>query len=54
MVEAALGEKNEDYKLVNVNLDKETYITEDGYRILKKDIYDRNDGVIIIKNASFY
>ena len=47
----ALGEKNEDYKLVNVNLDKETYITEDGYGILKKDNYERNDGVIVIKNA---
>ena len=51
LVEAALGEKNEDYKLVNVNLDKETYITEDGYGILKKDNYERNDGVIVIKNA---
>ena len=52
LVEAALGEKNKDYITHDCEIEKEhTFITEEGYRILKIPCNSKRNGIIVVKNA---
>ena len=52
LVEAALGEKENDYKTHDCEIESEhTFITEEGYRILKMPPNSIRNGIIVVKNA---